>query len=229
MSLSACGGGDDDLIPTPTPIPSGQSLNVVGTAFDLSTPGSPRPVSNLRLRVRRASPGFGAVGGEELADVVTDEHGRYVIEGVSRRWLIDALFFETAPGEPYKFLCPFYPIFLGTSGAPSGFSGFDLPVVPVTWSGTALPSGMWIPGTSVMGTVSERIGESLQGVGGATVTLDEGVQDPPSTTSDSGFYMICSVTGTDQVRTITVRRDGYRQITRETFNGGNVDFELVPN
>jgi hypothetical protein len=103
--------------------------------------------------------------------------------------------------------------------------------VHVTWSGDTLPDDMWIPGTSVLGRVSERVGERTQAVAGATVMLDGGLQDPPSTTSDAGFYMICSVVGTDQDRTITAQKDGYRTITRQIFGGWDyfVDFELIPN
>ena len=56
-------------------------------------------------------------------------------------------------------------------------------------------------------------------VSGATVTLDSGDQDPPATTSAAAFYMVCSVVGTDQTRTITARKDGYRMAAREIFGG----------
>ena len=64
---------------------------------------------------------------------------------------------------------------------------------------------------------------------GATVTLEDGRQDPPATTSATGFYMVCSVVGTDQARTVTARKDGYRATTREFFGGWEfrVDLELT--
>jgi hypothetical protein len=58
-----------------------------------------------------------------------------------------------------------------------GFPVGDLPVVHVSWSGDRLPPGMWSLGTSVHGTVSERVNETLRPVAGATVTLDGGTQD----------------------------------------------------
>jgi hypothetical protein len=41
--------------------------------------------------------------------------------------------------------------------------------------------------------------------------------------------MACSVVGTDQVTTITARKDGYRTVTEEIFNASVVDFELDPD
>ena len=64
---------------------------------------------------------------------------------------------------------------------------------------------------------------------GATVTLDSGTQDSPATTSPTGFYMVCSVVGTDQYRTITARKDGYSLAGRQIFGGWDfrVDLELA--
>jgi hypothetical protein len=63
------------------------------------------------------------------------------------------------------------------------------------------------------------MGGDLQPVGGVHVQLESGTQDPPATTTASGFYMICSVVGTDQTRTITASKDGYTAVTREVFGG----------
>jgi hypothetical protein len=43
--------------------------------------------------------------------------------------------------------------------------------------------------------------------------------------------MICPVTGTDQIRTIAARKDGYRPAVREFFGGWDhvIDLELDPN
>jgi hypothetical protein len=110
-----------------------------------------------------------------------------------------------------------------------GFPVGDLPVVHVSWSGDRLPPGMWSLGTSVDGTVSERVNETLRPVAGATVTLDGGTQDPPAVTSAAGFYMVCSVVGTDTTRTITARKDGYRTGVRQILGGrdSRVDLELA--
>ena len=85
------------------------------------------------------------------------------------------------------------------------------------------------PGTSVYGVVSERVGGMPQPIAGATVTLDSGTQDPPATTNAAGFYMICSVVGTDQERTVTARRNGYRQTSRTILGGWEplVNLELA--
>jgi hypothetical protein len=103
-----------------------------------------------------------------------------------------------------------------------------LPVVSAAWNGNELPRGGWW-GTSVYGTVSEQVDGSVRPLAGATVTLDAGSQDPPATTSATGFYMVCSVVGTDQYRTITARKAGYRDTVRQIFGGWDfrVDLELT--
>ena len=78
-------------------------------------------------------------------------------------------------------------------------------------------------------TVSESVKGTLRPVAGATVTLDSGTQDPSATTSSTGFYMVCSVVGTDQYRTITARKDGYSMAGWQIFGGWDirVDLELA--
>jgi hypothetical protein len=239
VGLSACGGNTTQPAPTPIPqtlssstpasttpaqSPAGQPLTATGTVIDFTN--ARRPVPNLRLKVTRGSRVDGAVGGTPLPDVLTDENGRYVIDGLPR----GIYFFHAAPEAGHKFLCPFYPLFVGGPIIPPPGAGlYDLPVVHATWSGNTVPPGMWLPGTSMYGTVSEHVGERIQPVAAATVALDGGVQDPPSTTNDAGFYMICSVVGTDQSRTIAAQKGGYRAMTRQVFGGWDflVDFELV--
>jgi hypothetical protein len=85
---------------------------------------------------------------------------------------------------------------------------------------------MWIVGTSVYVTVSERVDGSLRPVAGATVSLDGGIQDPPATTSPSGFYMICSTVGTDQFRDIAAQKTGYIPGTRRIFGGWDYEVNL---
>lgn len=160
----------------------------------------------------------GAVGGPELPDVVTDAQGRYTVTGIAG----PLIFLQTDPSSDYRSLCDSYPITLD-------FHFKDLPVVHRSWSGNRLPPGMWIIGTSVSGTVSERTNEGLQPLAGATVTFDTGNQDPPATTTDSGFYMICSVVGTDQTRSISAQKSGYYPAVRQNFGGWDFDahFELT--
>jgi hypothetical protein len=164
------------------------------------------------------------VGGVELPDVVTDANGRYEIPGVTGT----LLFFSTTPGSAYQFLCDYYPLSVTQPWRPEYFS--DLPVVRRdSWSADLLTPGMrFMPGHGAYGTVSERVNGMLRPLVGATVTLD-GIQDPPTTTSATGFYMVCSVLGSDQVRTVTARKDGYRPATNEFFSGWEfrVDLELT--
>ena len=207
--------------PPPAPPPAGQTVS--GTALDFTASGNGRPVPNLRLRVRQAAPTGGAIGGVDLADVVTDANGRYTITGVESypSGVTKGLFFQTASGSEYRFLCDFHPIALGIS---SRFT--DLPVVHNTWSGNRPPNN-WLVGTSVYGTVSERVNGSLQPVAGATV--DWGTPDPPATTSETGFYMICSQSGTDQFRSIAAHKTGYNPVVRQIFGGweSEVNHELT--
>jgi hypothetical protein len=225
VSCGACGGRENRIAPTPseTPVPSAPvpptAGTLAGTVIEFTATGDRRPVPNLRLKVRRASRSDGAVGGDDLPEVVTDANGRYAIADVSS----PILFVATAPGSNHRFLCDYYPL-LTSPSAPLLLR--DLPVVHVSWSGDRLPPGMWSPGTSVHGTVSERVDGALRPVAGATVTLDTGLQDPAATTSASGFYMVCSVVGTDQYRTITARKDGYSPTSREIFGGSDFRIEL---
>lgn len=208
--------------PTPSPIPI-QGV-IAGTVVEFTATGDHRPVPNLRLRVRAGSSADGAVGGAELPDVVTDTNGRYEISNVTS----GLLFLSTPPGSSHQFLCDFYPLITRLSpGLPISLAR-DLPVVSASWSGDRLPPGMWSPGTSVHGTVTERVDGVLRPAAGATVTLDTGNQDPPATTRANGFYMICSEVGTDQYRTITALKNGYRNTVRQIFGGWDfrIDLEL---
>ena len=218
ISLAAC--GQDATSPSPPslpPPPPTAGITVSGTVLEFTASGEHRPVANLRLKVRAEGPRSDAVGGVDLADTVTDADGRYSITNVSAR----SLWFQTAPGSEYRFLCDFYPAFLQTSNPVT-----DLPVVRADWSGNQLPRGMWIVGTSTYGTVSERIDGNLQPVAGATVSLDGGLQDPPATTRATGFYMICSTVGTDQFRDIAAQRTGYIPITRRILGGWDYEVNL---
>ena len=210
--------------PGPTPAPetsAAQSVTVAGRVMDWTMPTAPQPVPNLRLHVRAMHPTGGAVNGTPLPDVVTDASGRFEVVDAPRNFLNSSslLFVQTAPEAEYKFLCPFYPV--------GGPYPSDLPVVHVSWAGNTLPA--FNVGTSVSGVVAERVNGQVLPVVGATVTLDAGLQDPPSTTSETGFYMACSIVGGDQVRTITARKAGYRMVTREIFGGWDfrVDLELA--
>ena len=215
IGLAACGQDATSPSPSSQPTPPTAGITVSGIVIEFTASGEGRPVPNLRLKVRAEGPRSGAVGGVDLADTLTDADGRYSITNVSAR----SLWFQTAPGSEYRFLCDFYPAFLRTSNPVT-----DLPVVRADWSGNQLPRGMWIVGTSTYGTVAERIDGSLQPVAGATVSLDGGLQDPPATTSATGFYMICSTVGTDQYRDIAAQKTGYIPVTRRIFGGW--DFEV---
>lgn len=213
--LAACGGEVSPAAPGPIsggdPFQSVSSGTVSGTVLDV-TSGSPyRPVPNLSLSVWHSS-ADGRVGASRVADITSDGEGRYSLSGLSVR----LLWVEAPPGAPYTFLCPAYPLYLlGRS--------VNLPVVPASWAGNALPGGLTIPHTSVYGTVTDSANGAP--LAGAVVTLDHAVQDPPATTNASGFYMVCSFVGSDQTRTITAAKDGYVPSTREIFGGW--DF-LVP-
>lgn len=223
MSISACNhplpgqtGKVEQTSATATP--PGQTVSVSGTIIDWTVPAARHPVPNLRLRVRAMGPTDGAVGGADLPDVVTDANGRFQIDGVPRSLLTAVVFVQTPPEAEYKFPCPFYPV--------GGPYPSDLPVVQASWSGDTVPGGLLV-GTSVFGVVSERVNGRVLPVSDATVTLDTGLQDPPSTTSGSGFYMVCSIVGSDQIRTITVRKMGYRPVTREFIGPGGVNLEVT--
>ena len=167
------------------------------------------PGPNLRLKVR-AAPNSGAVGSTPLADTVTDAQGRFTINDNSAFVLV----FQTEPGSEYRFPCDWSPL---VTISPLR----ELAVVHTTWSGNRPPPGWFGVEAGAWGTVSELIDGSLQPVAGATVTLDAGIPDPPATTSPNGFYMICSVVGADQPRTITAFKTGYDPVTREFYSYGD--------
>jgi hypothetical protein len=232
VSVAACGDSKDQVPttpsttpgtsnpvppvpPTPTP-PGGSGISLTGTVVEITPTGDRRPVAGLRLRVRAANAQAGAVGGVDLPDVVTDSSGRYEITGVSAT----VLFVSTAPGSSHRFMCDYFPLL-------AAFPYFiDLPVVSASWSGSDLPPGMWTMGTTVYGTVSERVGSTLRPVAAATVTLDGGSPDPPATTSAMGFYMVCSVMGMDQQRTVTASKAGYNPASRQFFGGTDLRVDL---
>ena len=240
ISFVGCDGGESPNLTNPSrlgdatqPPPSGNSTEppplgppgsgiINGRVLD-ATAGR-RPVANLRLRVF-GSDETSAVSAVELPNVVTDGNGRYQLTGV--RNLV--LFFTTAPGSDHRFLCDRYPLDTTAIWADGSSRITDLEVVPSSWSSATLPPGMGWLGTSVNGTVAERVQGNLRPIAGATVTLDSGLHDPPATTDATGFFMICSLTGTDQTRTITARKTGYSPTVREFFAGWDfvVDLELA--
>jgi hypothetical protein len=229
-SLAACEGATTPTqpraTPPPPPPPPSAGLTVSGRVLEFMASGANRPVPNLRLKVRMGTPGGGdVVGGVDLADIVTDADGRYTISDVSAL----VLYFQAAPGSDYRFLCEFHPIFRYPHQRQ--FQHTDLPVVHVAWSGNQPIPGMRVESTSVYGTVSERVGGSLQPVAGASVSLDGGVAEPPATTSATGFYMICSINGSEQFRNITAQKSGYMTATRQIFvlYDMKVDLELGRN
>ena len=231
MGTVACGSNGDQTSTAPTPpttqtpppAPPSEGL-LTGTAIEFTSAGETRAVANLRLRVRAGSSFDGAVGGVELPDVVTDSNGHYQIDGGTNF----ILFLSTPPGSSHRFLCDEYPLLTNRE---RGVRKNDLPLVSISWTGNRLPPGMWSPGTSVYGTVSEHADGGLRPVAGATVTLDAGNQDPPATTTATGFYMVCSVVGTDQFRTVSARKAGYTDTVKEIFGGWDfkVDLELSRN
>lgn len=189
-------------------------LTVSGTVLAFRETGGFVPVPNLRLKVR-AAPNSGAVGSTPLADTVTDAQGRYTINDNSAFVLL----FQTDPESEYRFLCDWCPIVT--------IQPFrELLVVHRTWSGNRKPHGYFGP-EGVWGTVSEQIDGSLQPVADATVTLDGGIQDLPATTSPNGFYMICSLVGGGQLRTIAAFKTGYDPVTREVLDPTEVHFQLT--
>jgi hypothetical protein len=103
----------------------------------------------------------------------------------------------------------------------------DIPVVHTSWAGNRPPPNLWFMGTSFWGTVSERVDGRLQPVEGATV--DWGYPDPPATTSATGFYMICSMSGSDQTFTVTAFKTGHNLAARQVRAGwdSEVHFALT--
>jgi hypothetical protein len=189
-------------------------ITFAGTVLEATPTGGGRPVPNLRLKVRDGSRRSGAVGGIELDDIVTDREGRFTIVTSAR-----VLFFQTAPGSTHKFLCDWYGVWLDTSHPLT-----ELSVVPGDWEGLQ-PIG-WFPGTTIYGTVTERVGDQVVAVPGATVSFELGRTDPPATTAANGFFMICSVTGTDQARTIEAQKAGYVSTERQVIGGYHTDINL---
>jgi hypothetical protein len=222
IALAAC---ENQTAPTPlnqTPSPSSGGLTVSGVVTEWDGTGGSRPVPNLRLKVRRGASNGGAMGSTPLDDVITDAEGRYTITGLSSPTLV---FFQTDPASDYRFLCEAYPVFLPSQGGPPIPRLTELPVVRRSWTGNR-PPHPWIIGTSVYGTVTERVNDVPVPVEGASVYLESGLLDPPATTTANGFYMICSLVGTDQERSITASKDGYNATRREYYGGNEIVLNL---
>jgi hypothetical protein len=186
-----------------------------GTVREFRGSGGWTPVANLRLRVRALSATDGAVGGQDLPDVVTDAEGRYSVPNVTAY----AIFFQTTPDADQRFLCDWFPAF------PS--HAMELQVVPRAWSGPP-PPGMWSVGGPVQGHVTEQAaGGVTLPVPNAIVTVENGNQDPPATTDARGFYMICSIAGADQWRRVTASKPGFDTLMQEILSSGVLDFTLI--
>ena len=106
-----------------------------------------------------------------------------------------------------------------------------LTLFPDDRDGDRMPAGHEGHETSSDGRVFERRNGHVQPIAGAVVTIGAGDHDPPATTSDTGFYMICSVVGSEQYREVSARRNGYEPASQRFFAGWEftVDFELFRN
>jgi len=224
--LAACTGPSGPSQPPPPPPPpeptppAPTGVTVSGTVLEFTASGVSGPVPNVQLKIRW---GNDAPAGD-LPDTVTDASGRYSIPNVSA----NVLYLRTAPGSEFRSLCNAWPVFVRrpfTEQRP--FT--DLPVVHNSWSGNRLPPGMWTMGTTIYGTVSERGDGSLKPIDAATVTDGWALENPPATTSASGFYMSCAILGTDQVTMVTARKAGYGEATRKVDLGNDreINFELT--
>jgi hypothetical protein len=214
VGLAACGSAPPQPPFEPTPIdPAPTTVTLAGFAVEFTAAGEQRPVPNLRLKVRRSGPTGGAIAGTDLGDVITDANGLYTIPDAP----VGLLWFQTAPGSDSRFLCEWWPVDVRPRRPTSPST--NLPVVHRTWSDNRPPPNMWHPGTSAWGTVTEQVDGNPQPLADAVVVFGEGTQDPPATTSASGFYMICSEVGTDQMRRITASKPGYDAVAREYFAG----------
>src|SRR5262245_17606724 len=226
VTTAACNSGNRSVTTPlqPSAVPTPANVTVSGVVREFTDAGRGGPVPNLRVRVRGAGSGDGAVGGVALPDVVTDAEGRYTITSVSP----NILFLQTASGSDYRSVCDEYPIQVDAV-SPSRPDPFvtDLPVVRSSWSGNRLPPGMWIVGTSVWGTVTESSGGSTSPVANAIVDLDGGITDPKATTNANGFFMVCSVVGSDQYRSIAASKSGYQPATRTIFGGWEYEVHLA--
>ncbi len=188
VNLGACHGA---TTPTPTPTrtpppppasPPTAGVTVSGTVTEFTDSGQSRRVPNLRLKVSAPGAWDGAIGGVELADVVTDADGRYTVANVSAA----LLFFQTAPGSEYRFLCDSYPLLVKYADRHA-----DLPVVHSAWSGNRPPPrGVFTPGTSVYGIVSERVGGSLQPVAARSRQHRQHILDPAAATALRDFRWV---------------------------------------
>jgi hypothetical protein len=182
--------------------------------FKFELTGDEKPMANLSLLAW--DPGFSLarVGARRLADVTTDQSGRFRVMAYS-----DVIFLETAPGSAVKFHCPSLPHYGGEN---------DVRVFDLSWSGAPWPGGFF----GIAGKVVERVGDVVQPISGATVTLDDESRDLPTTSNANGFFSICSIFTTDMSRTVTARKSGYRPLFRTIiwgFDEANLTLMLERN
>jgi hypothetical protein len=210
--LSGCGEAPTAPLPGPIAVtPPSVERNVLheGTVYEWVEAGPPRPVPNLRLLAWDPIKN-GRVGAVRLPDTATDESGRFrILSATNTLWL------ETPLGSPFNFACPSFPHSIGRR---------DVYVFPVSSSFDGQPPFAF---QMIYGKVTERIGESVSPVTGATVMLDDGGLDPPVITHANGFFSICSTVGADFSRTITARKDGYRAATLGIVWGWDWDVTLT--
>jgi hypothetical protein len=201
------------------PPPGG--VTVSGTVLEFTTSGLVGPVPNVRLIVRRGRTGLLLGDLPDVVDVVTDANGRYSIPNVPADEEYSVLYLGTAPGSEYRSFCNAWPVRVGGAGRT------DLPVVHNSWSGNRLPPGMWTKFGTVHGVVSERVDGHSQPIEGATVS-GQWMENPPATTSATGFYMSCTSLGHSS-NTLTAQKAGYNPAGREIELGFEfeINFELT--
>jgi hypothetical protein len=209
----SCGGPFAPLPPEPPPTTGPPDEVANGVVYEIDSGNLRRPVPNLRLLVWQQV--TGRVDAVRLPDSTTDLLGRFSVSGATG----PVVYLETAPGSPVKSMCASgSPLLLLPGRVEEVF------VVDSSWSGQWQPSRLPL----LSGVVSERVGEVMQPVAGATVTIEDGRVDPPATTNAIGFYSICSAMGADFTVTVTARKDGYQPVTKTMTWGWDyiVDFTL---
>ena len=238
--VTACGEGDPQRNPaaptapqavgttppgsTPRPAAPSTFVTVSGTVFEHTEAGV-APLAGVPLLVY----GYHESLAWATLRLASDADGRYQVPGLAAR---NAVFVRVDPVAGYRAPCP------PSSYNPEVKVPLDVHVASQSLlSATGAPASMPVGFFTVLGRVTERIGNDVLPVGGASVDMFVGdsryspdiFEDDPDVqtmTAADGRYWMCAIRD-DFALDVRVRKAGYRTTSQQVGNSWTADMELV--